>query len=128
MTYIIGEPKIEIDISSFVTQTPACGDAVSFSLNNIPSFSFASIEGTKLFLLGSDLTQAKTVDAIITATEAKSGKTIDLFFKITALDCTPAGLTTIPTTLTVTQLQAPATITLSQTPGPNHCGSYTNTI
>ena len=96
-----------------MTQTPACGNAVSFSLNNITSFSFASILGTKLVLFGSDLTHAKTVNAIITATEAKSGKKMDLPFKITALDCTPAGLTTTPATLTVTQLQVPATVTLS---------------
>ena len=31
-------------------------------------------------------------------------------------------------TLTVTQLQAPAIITLSQIPAPTKCGSYTNTI
>ena len=111
-----------------MTQTPACGNAVSFSLNNIPSFSFASILGTKLVLFGSDLTQAKTVNAIITAKETKSGKTIDLFFKITAIDCTPAGLTATPATLTLTQLQVPATVTLSQTPAPTKCGSYTNTI
>ena len=63
-----------------MTQTPACGDAVSFSLNNITSFSFASILGTKLVLFGSDLTQANNVDAIITAEETNSGKTIYLFF------------------------------------------------
>ena len=79
--------------------------------------------GTKLVLFGSDLTQAKTVDAIITATEAKSGKTIDLFFKITALNCTPAGPAATPSTVTLLE-DTTSSVVMSQT-NPTQCGSYT---
>ena len=52
-------------------------------------------------MFGSDLMQAGTVNVIITATEAESGKTVDITFKITALDCSPVGLTLTPSNVTL---------------------------
>ena len=50
----------------------------------------------------------KTMEiSALTATEAKSGTKVDLQFQITALDCSPVGLSATPSTPKVTQLQAP---------------------
>ena len=125
-TYVLGATKILVAIP-VVTQTDACGDTLAYSLNDIASF--VQIEGTNIALFGSDLTQAGTINVIVTIkASSPSIAVLTLPFTITALNCKPAGLTATPATLTVTQLQAPATITLSQTQAPDQCGSYTNTI
>ena len=82
-----------------------------YTLNEIPSF--IQIEGGKVALNGDDLTQAGTINAVLTATASVSGISIQLPFSVVALDCTPLGLVATPSTLTLTQLQAPASISLS---------------
>jgi len=57
-----------------------------------------------------------------------SGNTIQLPFSVIARDCTPVGFAATLSTLAVTQLQAPVAISLSQTPGPSQCGSYSFSI
>ena len=103
-TYVLGQPKVLITIPTLI-QTESCNFAVGYTLNNPPSY--VSIEKNKIALFGSDLTKAGTFDAVLTATEAKSGTKVDLQFQITALDCTPVDLSATPSTLIVTQLQAP---------------------
>ena len=74
---------------------------------------FIQIEGTNIALFGSDLTQAGTINAVLTAKASVSGTIIQLPFTVIARDCTPKGFATSSSTLAVTQLQAPAAITLS---------------
>ena len=124
-TYVLGQPKVLITIPTLI-QTESCHFAVGYTLNNPPSY--VSIEKNKIALFGSDLTKAGTFNAVLTATESKSGTKVDLQFQITALDCSPVGLSATPSTPKVTQLQAPQTIMLSQTQAPSQCGLYTNTI
>jgi hypothetical protein len=69
---VLGSIKILIPIPS-LTQTPACGDVVSYNLNTIPSF--VQIEGANVALFGSDLNQAGTINAILTARASVSGAT-----------------------------------------------------
>jgi hypothetical protein len=70
-----------------LTQTPACNDSILYTLNTIPSF--VKIEGTNVALSGSDLTQAGTISAIVTAIASVSGVKNSFDFKIVAYDCTP---------------------------------------
>ena len=70
--YVLGSTKILIPIPS-LTQTPACGDAIAYMLNTIPSF--VKIEGANVALFGSDLTQAGTINTIVTARASVSGAT-----------------------------------------------------
>ena len=70
--YVLGSNKILIPIPS-LTQTPACGDAITYMLNTISSF--VQIEGANVELFGSDLTQAGTINAIVTARASISGAT-----------------------------------------------------
>ena len=90
--------------------------------------SFIQIEETNISLFGSDLTEAGTFNVILTATASVSGTTIQLPFSVIARDCTPVGLAATPSTLAVTQLQAPAAISLSQTAVPSQCGLYSFSI
>jgi hypothetical protein len=53
---------------------PACEDLVLYTLNVIPSF--VQIEGGAVALFGEDLTQAGTINAILTATASVSGESI----------------------------------------------------
>ena len=75
---------------------------VAHTLNTVPSF--IQIEGTNVALFGSILTQAGTIDVVLTATASVSGTTIQFPFQVIGRDCTPMGLKATPATLTVTQL------------------------
>ena len=71
-----------------------------YTLNEIPSF--IQIEGGKVALNGDDLTQAGTINAVLTATASVSGISIQLPFSVVELNCTPLELVATPSTLTLT--------------------------
>jgi len=74
------------------------------------------------------LSEAGTLNVVLSATASVSGTAIELPFSVIARDCTPVGLSATPSTLAVTQLQAPAAISLFQSTGPIQCGSYSFSI
>ncbi len=116
--YVIGQTKILVPIP-ILTQTPACSDFVSYTLNAVPSF--IQVEGTNIALFGSVLSEAGTINVVVTAKASVSEITIQLPFQVISRDCTPVGFLTSIMSLTLSQLSE-ANAYLSQNPAPSQCG------
>jgi hypothetical protein len=81
-----------------------------YTLNTVPSF--VQIEENKITLFGTTLSEAGTINVVLTAQAVLSGIKIDLPFSVIALNCTPVDFTATPSIIEVkiTKIQAPANV------------------